>query len=512
VSPTQAKYSGGDGEPDTPYLIADANDMNDIGLHTEDWASHFVMVNDVNLADYTGTQFNIIGTSADPFTGVFDGNDYTISNFTYVSNVGYVGIFGYIHDANAIVRDLILTDINITTSGAYTGALIGSLNNGTILNCSVQGGCITITAYGTVGGLIGNSHHGIISNCHATCDVLGAEIQAGGLVGMNYYSTIINSYAMGNIIGGYQVGGLVGINMEDCTVSNCYATGNVEGIENVGGLIGSNRSDSNISRSYSTGNVSGQLRTGGLIGDNEGDASSVSYCYTTGNIDGNDTTGGLIGKNNGTVSNCYTLGAVFGKDYTGGLIGENRGSLTQCFATGNVTGQYITGGLVGENKEVVSNSYSAGNVDANDITGGFFGSNCCNLTVNCYSSACVTGDEYTTGGFVGDDFANSYENCFWDKTITPSVQGVSHPICRDFPEYCLEPWPEPQGLFGKLTAEMIKESTFTNWDFVEIWNIGENQTYPYLRVYPAGDLNHSGIVNLTDFAIFAYHWLEDNNS
>jgi len=56
-----AKYSGGDGSESTPYRISDANDMNDIGLHEEDWGSHFVMVNDINLAQFTGTQFNIIG-------------------------------------------------------------------------------------------------------------------------------------------------------------------------------------------------------------------------------------------------------------------------------------------------------------------------------------------------------------------------------------------------------------------------------------------------------------------
>ena len=54
---------------------------------------------------------------------------------------------------------------------------------------------------------------------------------------------------------------------------------------------------------------------------------------------------------------------------------------------------------------------------------------------------------------------------------------------------------------------MKKESTFTDWDFVEVWGIGENQTYPYLRVYPAGDLNHDHSVTFIDFAIFADHWL-----
>jgi len=35
----------------------------------------------------------------------------------------------------------------------------------------------------------------------------------------------------------------------------------------------------------------------------------------------------------------------------------------------------------------------------------------------------------------------------------------------------------------------------------------KNQTYPYLKIYPAGDLNHDSQVNLSDFAIFADHWL-----
>ena len=63
---------------------------------------------------------------------------------------------------------------------------------------------------------------------------------------------------------------------------------------------------------------------------------------------------------------------------------------------------------------------------------------------------------------------------------------------------------------GKTTAEMQTETTFTDagWDFVEIWNIGERQTYPFLRVYPAGDLSHDHKVNFYDFAILSSHWLE----
>ncbi len=53
-------YSGGTGELNNPYRIATANDLNDIANHTDDFDKHFILVNDINLADYTGTQFNII--------------------------------------------------------------------------------------------------------------------------------------------------------------------------------------------------------------------------------------------------------------------------------------------------------------------------------------------------------------------------------------------------------------------------------------------------------------------
>ncbi|MHC4616544.1 MAG: hypothetical protein ACYTEQ_02190, partial [Planctomycetota bacterium] len=66
-------------------------------------------------------------------------------------------------------------------------------------------------------------------------------------------------------------------------------------------------------------------------------------------------------------------------------------------------------------------------------------------------------------------------------------------------------------VIGKTTAEMQTESTFTDagWDFVEVWDIGEGQTYPFLRTHSAGDLNHSGLVDWHDFAILAGHWLQE---
>jgi hypothetical protein len=54
-------------------------------------------------------------------------------------------------------------------------------------------------------------------------------------------------------------------------------------------------------------------------------------------------------------------------------------------------------------------------------------------------------------------------------------------------------------------------STFTDagWDFINVWNIGENQTYPYLRVYLPSDINKDGIVNFVDVAITTNKWMEE---
>jgi len=157
-----ARYSGGSGEPNTPYRIADANDMNEIGLHSEDWDSHFVLVNDINLAEFTGTQFNIIGNVSTYFTGVFDGNGHEISNFNYhisgVASVNNFGLFGVLY-GNAEIRNLGLRNVDVRVSGgniSHVGALAGYIGNSKIFNCYVeQGSVIGQLGVERVGGLVG---------------------------------------------------------------------------------------------------------------------------------------------------------------------------------------------------------------------------------------------------------------------------------------------------------------------------------------------------------------------
>lgn len=430
-------YSGGTGEPNDPFRIATAEDLNDIGNHPNDWPKHFKMMADIDLSGYDGQDgrpaFNIIapdindsagGFQGTAFTGIFDGNDYIIYNFTINAvgtNSDYLGLFGRV-DSSGEIKNLNLENMNIIAGHScnYLGGLVGD-NHGNITHCSIAG---TVTDGGGyyIGGLAGNNS-GYINHCNVACSVSGVS-EVGGLVGSNYDGTISNCNATtGTVTGSGYVGGLVGSNYNDDTISNCSATGPVIGIEYpgiVGGLVG--YSGGNITNSYATGSV-----TGGYA---------------------SDYFGGLVGFNNGIVSYCYATGSVTGGDEStqlGGLAGIiNHGSITNCYATGAVTGG--------------NNSYSIG---------GLTGGNAVNIN-NCYATGNVSGS-INVGSFAGSDYGGSYTACFWNSDVNPDVNGIGNAT-------------DPN-VIGKSTANMQTWSTFASagWDFnTPIWTIDEGVDYPRL--------------------------------
>jgi len=332
--PAQAEYGGGTGEPNDPYLIYDANQMNAIGADSNDWDKHFILMADIDLSSFTGTEFNIIGyykssSNNKPFTGVFDGNDHTISNFTYDSNgVNYIGLFGYVYGYNAEIKDLglIAPDVDAGT-GNLVGSLVGQLYSGTLTNCYSTGSVSGLEWY--TGGLVGlNGRSGTITNCYVEGVSVSGDYYVGGLVGGNW-GTVSNCYSTGDVSGDVGVGGLVGYT--NGIVSNCYSTGSVSGTgENIGGLVGESWYGT-ITNCYSTNSVSGSLFVGGLVGLN--DDSSVSNCYSTGDVNGNEYVGGLVGWNLDTITNSYSAGSVSGSRYwVGGLVGyHNSGVYTSSF-------------------------------------------------------------------------------------------------------------------------------------------------------------------------------------
>ena len=208
--------------------------------------------------------------------------------------------------------------------------------------------------------------------------------------------------------------------------------------------------------------------------------------------------GGLSGQNYGTISNCYANISISGQDRVGGLCGFNEGTINNCYVTGSISGggadPWRLGGLCGENGGTISNCYATTSVTGgsySDYLGGLCGFN--NGTINnCYSTGTVAGEESQYfGGLCGENNGGSITNCFWD--IETSGQTWS------------------DGGTGLPTEDMQMQITFSDahWDFINNWNIGENQTYPYLRTVSASDINKDHITNFIDLCIVAEEWMNE---
>ena len=446
TSGLHAKYGGGSGTADDPYLIYTAEQMNAVGAEPNDWDKHFKLMVDIDLSDYTGTDFNIIGNGLLPaFSGVFDGNGHTISNFTY-SSTGEtcIGIFGYVLGPNARIINVGMIDPNVNDVTAVgVGSLAGWIDMGTVTNCYVSGG--SVMGRQQVGGLIGSG--AIITDCYAVRIHVIAEGSAGGLVGSSSGS-IINCYATGDITGSYRIGGLVGSNHG--AIVDSYSGGSVAGGSTVGGLVGYNY-DGSISNCFSTTNITGKNSIGGLVGENDG---TVLDCYCSCTLEAQDQVGGLVGINGGIITASYSSANVQGRDEVGGLVGFNsyNGEIVNCYANGDAAGQNYVGGLVGKNATVVPR--------AGDV---LFGS-----IRNCYSATLVSGDN-NIGGLVGYYGGEGVSSSFWDIEASGQTTGG--------------------GGIGKTTTEMQDPNTFISagWDFVgtaggpgDIWAEPEGGGYPVL--------------------------------
>jgi hypothetical protein len=235
---------------------------------SQDLSGYYMLVNDIDCSDVLN--FNPVGQIAPGFTGIFNGQNHTISNINEKKTLlpGKVGLFGI--TTNATITNVHLVNIIFPEKSGIEGGLVGYSDIGTVIsNSSVISPTIGVAEI--IGGLVGRNY-GTIINCYAT--VFGNSsknaLYIGGLTGYNV-GNILNSYSTGDINladNTAAVGGLVGFNSGD--ISNSYSSFSMSWDNNfgaVGGLVGVVHSGG-VSNSYAIGHAGGIVsgNAGGLIG------------------------------------------------------------------------------------------------------------------------------------------------------------------------------------------------------------------------------------------------------
>ena len=173
----------------------------------------------------------------------------------------------------------------------------------------------------------------------------------------------------------------------------------------------------------------------------------------------------LAGTQPPSIICCSVEGIIDGYCEVGGIAGSVfNSSIRDCFTNISMTAEYYgVGGIAGsvDTFRDFLNNYSVGSiVSTSGSVGGCIGQAYAGTYVNCYA-ACLVAGTTSVGGFSGSKTISNQTDCFFDSEVagtTNSANGTP-----------------------KTTVEMKQQATFTNWDFVNVWNITQDTTYPYLR-------------------------------
>ena len=401
IESEESKYSGGHGTEVSPYLIGSAQDLIDLSNDINNGENnpvksgssevkYYKLIGDISLEGYDN--FIPIGTYENPFTGVFDGNNYTISNLELdsmsksnleldsMSNIEVLGLFGCVR--NSRIQNVNLESFSIK-GDVCVGALVGiafdnnHIENVHTTNISIDGICAT-------GGLVGFSSEYtetlLLKEGRGVEDKKNSSrivAHPGDLEDIDTL-TIANSSVEGNILFGLRsAGGFVGESWLNVDIYNCesnisidvfepsrqayiegsFASGFVRGTfvrgSFAGGFVGCGRFKTSIVNSHSTVSISDvALDAGGLIG--YGRINEITNASSKGDIHGFVNVGGLIGRAySASIDTCKSEHNLLSIEATGGIIGcletyDRSKSYIKNTTVNSTIKSYIgAGGLIG---------------------------------------------------------------------------------------------------------------------------------------------------------------------
>ena len=292
VSLAAAKDPGYTDDGQGNYTVTSAEGLKNIAKLVNEEGQTDIDITLTGNITLTG-DWTPIGTESQPYTGTFDGGNYTITGLTVTGSDKYAGLFGYIGD-DGKVKNVTLKDVKIESDNDMSdvGGVAG-WSDGTLENCFVSGSVSGRGKNSIVGGVVGSQTGGSITGCSSSATVNAGNTAGGVVGGTNNGATLTACYATGSVTlvsngtDSYFAGGVVGTNGGGILTA-CYAWGSV------------------------TGSGNGTVYVGGVTGSN--DSGTLTACYhAKGTVKGSDgATGGVAGRNykglmpyGGIITACY---------------------------------------------------------------------------------------------------------------------------------------------------------------------------------------------------------------
>ena len=269
----------GDGTETSPFLIKTKEDLfildEAIAVYKQEHVGdHFLMTNDIDMADVTDFYGIGAATTSYSFGGTFDGGGFSIHNLkikstdldnsgtaTASNSISFVGFFGTATEYSEIKNLIIAKDCEFDV-WSFSGSIVGG-TFGKVTNCKNYASMTGLYSY--IGGICGVLYDdGSITDCYNSGSITCGGQNVGGIAGASR-SMIERCQNDGVITGKYlsvalkegsqnNVGGIVGLNYGDIT--DCSNNGAITAYSIVAGIAGCN------STSVARGSLINNINTG----------------------------------------------------------------------------------------------------------------------------------------------------------------------------------------------------------------------------------------------------------
>lgn len=372
---------------------------------------------------------------------VFTDEDYAPGGDFYNSGKGWspigtkdIPFMGTFNGNNHVISNLFINVPGENDIGLFGVVYYNALIENTSLKDAV------ITANMNAGSIAGYSC-AVIQNCSATGIIHTINNNSGGLVGYADHSTISECWFNGSVTtSGENAGGITGTSV-DVTVSKCQSYGQISSTLNAGGITG-------------FVNTPGSITT--YFGGSSAQTAKYEMCLNGAVVSGKNA-GGIIGKNYlgfhwvykpyssspntayykdffssyTIIENCYNYGAITGEENAAGILGYH------IYSSASYCDDYQIKSIT-----TINSCYSVGPISSSDLPEG-------DETVQATSGiVCGTGKKL-----------NCSQYCYY---LEEGVNGTSN----DFGT-------------AKSSDQLVKRSTYTDWDFDTIWSVDKYAEYPY---------------------------------